>query len=102
MVISKKQETPKCNIRLKDSILQQLEKFKYLGSLITSDGRSINKIKVIIAQARKAFQDLSTILRSKHISIKTRKRVLECYMVPMLTYGSESRTINNALCECHQ
>ena len=33
MVISKKQKqnkTPKCNIRLKDSILQQVKKFKYL------------------------------------------------------------------------
>ena len=52
MVISKKQETPKCNIRLKGFILKQVElKFKYLGSLITSDGRSISEIKIRIAQA---------------------------------------------------
>ena len=95
MVTSKKRETPKGNIRLKDSILQRVEKFKYLGSLITSDGRSINEIKIRTAQAKKAFQDLSTSLRNKHISIKTRiKRVLECYIVPTLTYGSESWTIN--------
>ena len=45
MVISKTQEMPKCNTRLKDSILQQVEKFKYLGSFITNDGRSINEIR---------------------------------------------------------
>ena len=67
-----------------------MEKFRYLGSLVTSDGRSANEIKIRIAQAKKAFQDLSTILRNNHISIKTRKTVLECYMVPILTYGSES------------
>ena len=96
MVISKKQETPKCNIRLKDSVLQHVEKFKYLGSLITSDGRSINEIKIRIVQAKKALQDFSTISRNKHILIKMRKTVLECYIVPILTYGSESWTINNA------
>ena len=78
-------------------VISKMKKFKYLGSVITSDGKSITEIKIrIIAQAKKAFQDLGAILRNKHISIKTHKRVSECYMVPILTYGSESGTINNA------
>ncbi|ELU03802.1 hypothetical protein CAPTEDRAFT_199247 [Capitella teleta] len=39
MVISKKADTPICNLKLKDSTLVQVEKFKYLGSTIYSDGR---------------------------------------------------------------
>ena len=81
--------------RLYIIIIQQVAKFRHLGSLITSDGRSVNEIKIRIARAKTAFQDLSTILRNKYISMKTRKRVLECY-IPILTYRSESWAINNA------
>ncbi|ELU10827.1 hypothetical protein CAPTEDRAFT_200271 [Capitella teleta] len=40
MVTSKKTDKPTCNLKLKDSTLVQVEKFKYLGSTIDSDGRS--------------------------------------------------------------
>ena len=45
MVISKKNCTPTCNIVMNGTVLKQVNKFNYLGSLITSDGRCINEIK---------------------------------------------------------
>ena len=96
MVISKKQETPTCNIRLKNSTLKQVNSFQYLGANISSDGRCIHEIKIRIAQAKKAFMDLARILTNRRLSIDIRKRVLNCYIIPILTYGSEAWTINNA------
>ena len=46
MVISKKNGTPACNIVMNGTVLKQVHKFNYLGSLITSDGRCINEIDV--------------------------------------------------------
>ncbi|GFS11155.1 endonuclease-reverse transcriptase [Elysia marginata] len=40
MVISRKQEPPKCDIFINDAKLKQQDKFKYLGTIITSDGRN--------------------------------------------------------------
>ncbi|GFR94562.1 RNA-directed DNA polymerase from mobile element jockey [Elysia marginata] len=40
------------------------------------------------------FKRMKNILTNPHMSIKTRKRVLECYIEPMLMYGCESWIIS--------
>ena len=59
MVISKKncRPTPACNIVMNGTVLKQVHKFNYLGSLITSDGRCINEIKRRMAQAKNIFPE---------------------------------------------
>jgi len=93
MTISKR-EAPPCNIVLNNQQLQQVDKFKYLGATLTSDGRSIDEIKIRIAQAKAAFADLNKILTSNRISIETRRRVLGSCILPILQYGSEAWNIN--------
>ncbi|GFO12049.1 retrovirus-related pol polyprotein line-1 [Plakobranchus ocellatus] len=44
MVISKKSSNPKCNLISKGEKIKQVIKFKYLGCLITSDGRCTSEI----------------------------------------------------------
>ena len=46
MVISKTKITPTCNIHITNETIKQVEKFKYLGSTITSHGRSDAEIKI--------------------------------------------------------
>ena len=77
------------------STLKQVDSFKYLGMTIGSDGRSLKEIKIRIAQAKNAFADLTKILTNPHLSFKTRKRVLDCYILPILKYGSEAWTLSN-------
>ena len=90
MVISKKNCTPACNIVMNGTVLKQVHKFNYLGSLITSDGRCINEIKRRMAQAKAFFQNMKSILTNKRLSLGVRKRVLQCYIEPILLYGWES------------
>ena len=90
MVISKKICTPACNIVMNGTVLKQVHKFNYLGSLITSDGRCINEIKRRMAQAKASFQNMKSILTNKRLSLGVRKRVLQCYIEPILLYGCES------------
>ena len=90
MVISRKEEPPIINITINGIKLKQRDHFKYLGALVSSDGRNSTEIS-----ARKMmFQKMKTVLTNSHISIQTRKRTLECYVEPILMYGCEAWTIS--------
>ncbi|GFO14917.1 mitogen-activated protein kinase kinase kinase 7 [Plakobranchus ocellatus] len=92
MVVSRKQELPIINIYIKGTRLKQKDQFKYLGSLISSDGRNNSEVASRIAQAKTNFQKMKTVLTNKNISIRTRRRALECYIEPILMYGCEAWT----------
>ena len=55
MVISKAKVPPKCSIFINGKEVQQVESFSYLGSLITSDGKSEHDIKQRIGKAKTVF-----------------------------------------------
>ena len=93
MVISKTKITPTCNIHINNETVKQVEKFKYLGSTITSDGRNDAEIKIRIGMAKDDFQKMEKVIKNKTITIETRNIILQCYVIPILTYGSECWTI---------
>ena len=64
MVVSKKKVNPKCNVRSKGEIITQVEKFKYLGYMLTSDGRCDTEIKKRIAIAKDSFSKMSPIFKN--------------------------------------
>ncbi|GFO49889.1 RNA-directed DNA polymerase from mobile element jockey [Plakobranchus ocellatus] len=97
IVTSRKQESPKCDIFINKVKLKQTEKFKYLGTIISSDGKTNREISARTAQAKINFQKMKTILTNKHISIETRKRALPCYIEPVLMYGCEAWTISKQI-----
>ena len=72
------------------TVLKQVHKFNYLGSLITTDGRCINEIKRRMAQAKASFPNMKSILTNTSLSLGVRKRVLQCYIEHILLYGCES------------
>ena len=93
MVVSKTSPSPKINITLEGSPIQQTSLITYLGSLITEDGRCEKEVKRRIEIARSAFVKISKILTSRKISIDTRKRLCVCYVWIALLYGSENWTL---------
>ncbi|GFN73541.1 endonuclease-reverse transcriptase [Plakobranchus ocellatus] len=98
MVISKKSSNPKCNLVSNGEKIKQVKKFKYLGYLITSDGRCTSEINKTIAMAKDAFQKMKLILANRNISMKTKIRVMKTYVWSVLfLYGSECWTINKKI-----
>lgn len=65
MVISKKNITPKCSLNIKGEEIKNVEKFTYLGSLITSDGRSVTEIKKRIDMAKEVFNKMSAVFKNR-------------------------------------
>ena len=97
MVMSKKKDTPVCNLFIHGKQVKQVNSFKYLGSTVTSDGKSDCDIKKRIAIAKDSFSKMSSILKNGKLAMKTRLRVLNCYVFSVLKYGSECWTISKAM-----
>ena len=94
MVVSKKTTNPTCSLFSKGEQIKQVTKFKYLGYLITSDGRCISEIRKRTAMAKDAFHKMKPILMNRNISTATKNRVLKTYVWPVLLYGCECWTMN--------
>ena len=96
MVFSKSTDTPRANLRLENTEIEQVTKFKYLGATITDDGRSEVEIKIRAGIAKERFSQLKELLTSRQISLNLRKKMLNCYIFSIFMYGSEAWTIPKA------
>ena len=61
--------------------------------MITEEARCETEIKRRVALAKSAFSKLGKILTNRTMSMWTRIRVLNCYIYPVLMYGSETWTL---------
>ena len=68
MVISKKKEK-NVKIKLYGQEVEQVNKFVYLGELITGNGQCEEEILKIIEIARKFFSKIRTVLTNPKLSI---------------------------------
>ena len=57
--------------------LENVECFKYLGSVLTNDGRGTCEIKSRIAMAKAAFSKKKTLFTSK-LDLNLRKKLIKC------------------------
>jgi hypothetical protein len=74
--------------------LGNVECFKYLGRMLTNDGRCMCEIKSRIAMAKAAF-DKKTLFASK-LDLNLRKKLVKCYIWSMALYGAETWTLRAA------
>ena len=68
----------KTEIKLNGEVLKEVEKFKYLGSWITTNGGLMTDIKCRIAETK----------------FDLRYRILNCYVMPLFLYGCENWILN--------
>ena len=75
--------------------LESVECFKYLGSVLTSDGRCTCDIKSRIALARAAFNKKKALFPSK-LDLNLKKKLVKCYICSLAFYGAETWTLRAA------
>jgi len=92
MVISKTGNSC-CKIMVDGTNLEQVSQYKYLGSWISDDGRCELDVKTRIAMAKNAIWKHKELLRG-NINLQVKKRILQCYVYPVLKYSCESWTMN--------
>ena len=84
----------KTEIKLNGEVFKEVEKFKYLGSWITTNGGHKTDIKCRIAETKIAFADMKNILANLKMPFDLRYRILNCYVMPILLYGCENWILN--------
>src|SRR6184192_412311 len=76
--------------------LEQVTRFKYLGSWITEDARSNEGIRARVGMANAAFWQNKELMRS-NTKLSTKMKILNCYVFSVLDYGCESWTWNRPM-----
>jgi hypothetical protein len=84
---------PVLSVNVGSDKLNQVEQFTYLGGVISQDARCELDIKRRINLATGITSSLSTIWKSKDISMKTKVRVYEALVLSVLLYNSETWTL---------
>ena len=75
--------------------LENVVCFKYLGSMLTNDGRCTCEIKSRIVMAKAAFSKKRTLFTSK-LDLNLRKKLKKCYIWSKALYGAETWTLRAA------
>ena len=76
----------KLNIKIDGQSIEQVKCFKYLGSNITEDGRSLEDVKSRIAMAKDAFNKRKELL-TNGLSKKLKKRMVKILIWPLRCMG---------------
>ncbi|XP_061735811.1 si:dkey-100n23.5 isoform X4 [Nerophis ophidion] len=88
MVLARKRV--ECHLRVGEETLPQVEEFKYLGVLFTSEGRVDREIDRRIGAASSVMRTLyRSVVVKKELSRKAKLSIYRSIYVPILTYGHE-------------
>ena len=68
----------------------------YLGSKITADGDCIHEIKRCLLLGRKVMTNISSILKTRDISLPIKIHLVKAMVFPVAMYGCESWTLLKA------
>jgi hypothetical protein len=79
-------------IMINQKQLENVESFKYLGSILTNNGRCICEIKCRIAMAKAVFNKKRTLFTSS-LDLGLRKKLMKCYLWSIALYGAETWTL---------
>ena len=71
--------------------LENVESFKYLGSILTNDGRCACEIKCRIAMAKAALNKKT--LFTNTLDLELRKKLVKCYIWSIALSGAENWTL---------
>ncbi|PSN35934.1 hypothetical protein C0J52_27300 [Blattella germanica] len=74
--------------------MEIVNQFKYLGCSLTEDNEEINEIRNRICVANKTYAALTNIFKTRDIHRQTKINLYMRIIRPVITYGSETWTLN--------
>ena len=76
--------------------VETMTDFIFGGSKITADGDCSHEVKRCLLLGRKVMTNLDSILKSRDITLPTKVHLVKAMVFPVVVYGCESWTINQA------
>ena len=64
--------------------------FIFLSSIVTADGDCRHEIQRCLLLGRTAMTNIDSILKSRHITLLTKVRLVKAMVFPVVMYGCES------------
>jgi hypothetical protein len=95
MRTKKGNEVVKSDITLNEQTFEEVDNFKYLGDLITSQNEVVADIKGKIAAGNRCYRSFSKI--DIYISKNTKIRIYKTIIRPIVLYGSETWAITGKM-----
>ena len=87
---------PVTSLQIVGETVDTVADFIFLGSKITADGDCSHEIKRCLLLGRKVMANLSSILKSRDITLSTKVRLVKAMVFPVVMYGCESWTVRKA------
>ena len=82
--------TEKATVEVDGKAIEEVEKYVYLGKTVSRDGDLMPEIRRRITLGWAAFNKVDNIMRSRKASMQIKKKVFNEYVLPVMTYGSET------------
>ena len=77
--------------------IEEVDEFRYLGSIVSKKGETDEDIQVRIGKARQAFAMLRPIWRSTALTTRTKLRFFGSNVKAVLLYGAETWRLTKEL-----
>ena len=84
-------------IKIKDTNLEEVEEFTYLGSIVNIEGGTDADVKNRINKARVIFNILGKVWSAKNISRGTKMKIFNSNVKSVLLYGAETWRTTKAM-----
>ena len=78
------------SVVIENEIIQEVDKFVYLGCEVRKDGNIRNEVGIRIGKACAAFKNMEKVWNENGISLRTKLKLFNSIVLSVLLYGCES------------
>ena len=89
MRCTRSEDSPRLNVLLDGEVLEQVDQFKYLGSIIAENGGVEADVSNRVKEGSKVLGAVSGVIKSRGLGMDVKRALYEKVIVPTVTYGSE-------------
>ena len=95
MLTIKKDQMGSCEkVRVNGEELQEVDKFKYLGVMISTDGGMGEELAHRVLEGRKVWGTMAKLWKENMVSREVKRELYERVVIPTVVYGSETWSLS--------